>query len=542
MKNKVLLLIFSLVFCLSSCIDKLNEEPDMRDHIDTPDKLGRLLTTAYAQCNPAVICEFSSDNIIDNNAYLPQYSGSAYSTMNDEMFKWEDVKTSSVQDSPYFVWEQSYKAIAACNHALEAIEDMEKKGNWSESDAALISAYKGEALVARAYNHFVLVNIFAQAYKNEALSLNDIGIPYTTVPEKTVFVDYKRESVADVYRKIEKDLLCGLDLINDGAYTVPIYHFNIKASNAFAARFYLYKRDYKKVIEYADKVLGDNPSGFMRDWSSGNIDNTNYISMRNSYYDTSNACNLMLSATISTMFRMVTGNRYAHNGIPFNVTTFGGSGPVWDYYLPCYEGRIYTNGSQENGGWPFKIYEYFEYEDKIAGIGYAHALNTLFTIEETLLCRAEAYLYLAQAGDENAKNKAMKDLNIWCESKLCTVKLTDENIINFYTSGKEGYVQNFNLPQGCEVSSEYKPYFDCVLHFRRMETSFEGLRWFDIKRYGIEVVHEFGKDKIRYVLSPNDQRRAIQIPQDVIQMGMVPNPRTEVVLPDMNYEKYIIEK
>lgn len=542
-KNSYLIsILFCSLFSLGSCIDLLNEEPDTRDHIDTPNKLGRLLTTAYAECNPAVICEFSADNIIDNNAYLPQYSGSAYSTMNDELFKWEDVKTASTQDSPYYVWERSYYAIAACNHALEAIEEMVEKGGWSETDAALLNAYKGEALVARAYNHFVLVNVFAQAYFNDDLSKHELGVPYVTEPEKTVFVDYKRDNVAEVYRKIEKDLLDGIELIDDGAYTVPIYHFNTKAANAFAARFYLYKREYSKVVEYATKALGESPASIMRDWSPENIDNTNYVSMRNCYYATSNSCNFMLATSVSTMYRMIRDNRYAHNGLPFNVTTFGGHGPVWDYYLPCYEGRVYTNGSQENGGWLFKIYEYFEYADKIAGIGYAHALNALFTAEETLLCRAEAYLYLAQEGDAAAKDNAIRDLDIWCQSKLCNSTLTEAEIKGFYTKGKEGYVHEFNLPAGCEVLPEFKAFFDCVLHFRRMETAFEGLRWFDIKRYGIEVVHEFGKDKVRYVLAPNDQRRAIQIPQDVIQMGMVPNPRTDVAYTDNNVEKYIIEK
>lgn len=81
------------------------------------------------------------------------------------------------------------------------------------------------------------------------------------------------------------------------------------------------------------------------------------------------------------------------------------------------------------------------------------------------------------------------------------------------------------------MPSDLKPYLDCVLHFRRIETVFDGLRWFDIKRYGIEVVHEYDKNKTRDVLTPNDVRRAIQLPQDVISAGMEPNNRVNEKTP-----------
>ena len=52
----------------------------------------------------------------------------------------------------------------------------------------------------------------------------------------------------------------------------------------------------------------------------------------------------------------------------------------------------------------------------------------------------------------------------------------------------------------------------------------DGLRWHDLKRYGIEIEHVQGKDAPR-VLVWNDDRRAIQLPQEVILSGLTPNPR-----------------
>jgi hypothetical protein len=68
------------------------------------------------------------------------------------------------------------------------------------------------------------------------------------------------------------------------------------------------------------------------------------------------------------------------------------------------------------------------------------------------------------------------------------------------------------------------PFVHCAIHFRRIETLHDGLRWQDIKRYGIEIEHVQGKDAPRKLVW-NDDRRAIQLPQEVIVSGMTANPR-----------------
>ena len=67
----------------------------------------------------------------------------------------------------------------------------------------------------------------------------------------------------------------------------------------------------------------------------------------------------------------------------------------------------------------------------------------------------------------------------------------------------------------------------------------QGLRWFDIKRYGIEIWRRtlqpdpkagqydaaFKPYRLDDVLTVDDPRRAMQIPQDVISAGFKANPR-----------------
>ena len=63
-----------------------------------------------------------------------------------------------------------------------------------------------------------------------------------------------------------------------------------------------------------------------------------------------------------------------------------------------------------------------------------------------------------------------------------------------------------------------------MLHLRRVETVQEGLRWLDIKRYGIEISHN-RDGETPDVLTKDDLRRAWQLPQDVISAGVPGNPR-----------------
>ena len=147
----------------------------------------------------------------------------------------------------------AYKTIASANAALQAIEDL------GGATTPQLQAAKGEALLCRAYNHFMLVNYFCMAYNSET-STSDLGMPYSTSPETELRPEYERGTVAEDYARMEADIVEGLPLINDQYYSVPKYHFNQKAAYAFASRFYLYYEKWDKCIEYADKCLGDNPA------------------------------------------------------------------------------------------------------------------------------------------------------------------------------------------------------------------------------------------------------------------------------------------
>ncbi|MEG1187344.1 MAG: RagB/SusD family nutrient uptake outer membrane protein [Bacteroidales bacterium] len=517
------------MFGWSGCSDFLDKVPDNRAELSTGNQIRDLMKTSYPAGNISMICELSSDNFIDNNS--PDAKGSyfhlaSYDRVTDEIYAWDDIVSGQQQDSPSNLWEESYHSIAACNHALEAIAKLEPNVEKGSLDP-----HKGEALVLRAFNHFVLVNVFAQTYRDGTLSQNDPGIPYVTEPERTVSVQYERQSVAEVYQHIEEDLLAGLPLMDDGLYEIPKYHFNKKAAYAFAARFFLFKRDYDQVIKYATLALTENPASQMRDWSQEFATAESFVY---GWIKSTNPCNFLLLPT-SSRFNRVHNQRYAHNREALSGV-LDGSGPTWSGSHPCYKGRLWIRGSQDYGVFFMNAGELFEYTDKVAGIGYPHIVRAEFTAEETLLCRAEAYVFKNQLGN------ALADLQCWDDSRkntpTTTIKnfptLTEALIKSFYTPQKPLFYFQLNntvISPEFQVSEEQLPYVQCVLHFRRLENIFMGLRWFDLKRYGIEITHKIGKTDVK-TLSPLDGRRAIQLPAEVIAAGITPNIRMEK--PDNN--------
>lgn len=523
----------TLVMAVMTGCHFLDHNPDMRASIDTKDKVRLLLVSAYTNANAGVICEFSSDNVIDNNspdAYGHCNALLPLDKMYDEIFSWRPVVSSTQQDSPKYIWDGCYSAIAACNQALLAIEELEKKG-------INMDAEKGEALMSRAYHHFLLATVFCHTYKDEAQSRRDSGIHYMTVPETTVKPVYYRGTVYDTYKHIQEDIEAALPLVNDEYYTVPRYHFNIRAAHAFAARFYLYTRQWDKVLPHANYVLSTNDEATLSvlfDATYAKVECTDITSEMNAWIDANSPANLLIYTTMSQASYTAFSDygRYQFNRDARNFTT-SGSGPCWKSRFP---GFSVWSANSEYGSLMAWFYYLFEYTDKVNGYGFIHGVTRAFTTNETLLCRAEAK---AQLGDLDG---AVNDLRMWAQSynvqgQMDTlangnVNLTLAKIKNFYNA--DGVNPNWapvlhtnDICPGWVLSNDQLAVIRCALHFRRLEGIHTGLRWHDIKRYGIEIEHYQGTDPVRKLVW-NDDRRAIQLPQEVINAGMAPNVRVNL--------------
>lgn len=251
MKNIKITLSLLILLGVSSCDEFLSEVPDNRTMIDTPEKISELLVSAYPNNSYFAMGEGMSDNVFDTE--LKQASN----LNNDQSFNWE-MHTQIGYETQNGFWTESYASIAAANQALVSIE---KLGN-----PASLNPQKGEALIARAYNHFMLVSFWSNRY-NPATAATDLGVPYITKPETSLLAQYKRNTVKEVFDLIEQDITEGLKYVTNN-YKEPKFHFNVEAAKAFACRFYLIKGDWDKVLEYSEGI-GSKPTR-IRNWTAFN--------------------------------------------------------------------------------------------------------------------------------------------------------------------------------------------------------------------------------------------------------------------------------
>jgi hypothetical protein len=467
----------------SGCKKFLEKPPDNRAELNTPEQVSQLLGTAYPQANYMSFFESISDNVADKGA------GQLERTNIDPFF-FNDVEDDQ-QDSPEFYWNGCYAAIAAANQALKVCNTATNK--------AAYSSQKGEALVARAYAHFMLVNVFSKVY-DQATASSDPGIPYVTEPEDVVIKQYERRTVSYVYEMIEKDLTEGLPLIDDRRYTVPRYHFTTAAAHAFAARFYLFKRDYAKVVEHANQVFASgNVVALLRPWNTVYTSIT-YNELYARYARATEAANLLLVETASWWARNYFTVRYAMNAAKrdeiFRRNITGGT---WSFTF-----QTFTVGS-DNYLLP-KINEHFVRSSINADIGVAYVVVPLLTTEEVLFNRIEAYAYL------NNTTAAIADLNTYISTRIDDYNAAQHNL----TANRiQNYYGTSNLQQGILTT---------LFSFKRAEYAQEGMRWLDLIRYKVPVIH-FTTDGQILDLGADDPRRVFQIPERAVQSGLELNPR-----------------
>jgi hypothetical protein len=178
-----------------------------------------------------------------------------------------------------------------------------------------------------------------------------------------------------------------------------------------------------------------------------------------------------------------------------------------------------------NNSWAFRQYnygqdhpailkwqEYFYRTSVNATIGFPYVMVPLFTTEEVLLNRAEAYARLGK------NDSALADLNTYASQRFnsynaTTHKVTEAKATAFYA--------------GTDVKQAL---INTALDFKRAEFVQEGMRWFDVIRNKLTVTHVIidvndPTQRTTLEIKPDDPRRVFQIPLSAKQAGLALNPR-----------------
>mgnify|MGYP005754203721 CR=1 FL=1 len=556
------ILIYAVLFgCagMAGCNDFLDKVPDNRTTIDSKDKVAALLVSAYPTSTYMTLLEPRCDQYVDLGVTM---DGSQPLPAMDNIvsgFMWDEyTRTESGNDTYEQYWTACYAAIAAANHALEAIDRL--------PDPAAAVQERGEALIARSFNHFCLLSMYSDLFDRTNEAVNP-GIPYVDQPEDIVIREYDRGTVGSTLERIRTDLAAGMKLVGGaGNYKQPKYHFTPASANAFGARLALFTEDYPSVIRYVNAVLPVPSAFFHLKYTDGtpvtNEDGTPVsgvdpedvanVYMQNNlhnwaaYVKTGNPdamamafsgadaeANLLVSECATTIWRSTVGTYFVRHAIGLtefrSLITDNPTGASWVFPKVAFQ----WNGDPTV--WLPKFYEDFKMENVAAQTGVAYAKIPLLRMEEMLLNRAEAYAMTGQY------DKALADLNMYAACRMDEYKygphtLYKDKIVNYYILQLRDKNHFINSPYNARKFKSgdeglfQKALILTILDFRHTEFIYEGMRYFDILRWYIPVTHRTTDGGVS-TLTPDDDRRIIQLPQITRISGLEPNEMSNIPYP-----------
>ncbi len=449
--------------------------------------------------------ELLTDNVQNN--YTPNERHQIVLRQGAPVFMWEQLMFDKMAEENTLggdTWELLYSKIKGCNVTLDMLD---KVGGSEEAKLN----QKGQALALRSYYYFLLVNTFAQPYNKKGIDLEKApGVPL--ILESTVKDDFPpRASIAEVYRRIEKDLLEAADLLdkygkeNIRYKVTPLFVYHL------LSRLYLYMEQWDKVITQASIVIERNPD--LRRLNGFYVVGEDEWGFPIEGYDV-DAAGVFNYDSPEMIWGY--GSVTSINGIFYqapDIFTYPGSSPVFsvaDELVNLYE--------------PGDLRLKFYYESYLKGLGanwqpvtgYLHgkkmnrnASNSSsrgMRVAETYLNRAEAKIRLfLKNGNDALRKEALQDLNY----------LREYRFVHPYTE--------INIEDGNEL-------LEFCLEERRRELSFEDHRWFDLRRLGMpELKHtiSFSEGQAQEViLEKGSNRYVLLIPEKVLERNpaLVQNP------------------
>lgn len=352
------------------------------------------------------------------------------------------------------------KTYSAIYNTNLVLEQINKVPKTAANESQWNNVY-GTAHFFRAYHFSQLVWTYAKAF-DDATASSDLGIVLRLGTDQNV--KSVRASVAQSYEQIIKDARESLNYLPSLALVVT--RPSGAAANGLLARVFLSKRMYDSALKYADRSL---------DIKSDLLDYNNPDDVR--------------------VQGQVPFKRF-NKEIVF-LTHMSNDFLIMNPYFAMVDTTLY-NSYHNNDLRKQAFFKPDQNYQKFKGT-YSGNYSFLFsgiTTAEMLLTRAESYAVKGET--ENAIN----DLN------QLMIKRWDNTV-----------------PFEPIVAASAAIAREKILAERRKELTFRGLRWMDIKRLNKEGANIILRRVIggqTFVLEPNDNRYALPLPKDIIDLTGMP--------------------
>ena len=162
-----------------------------------------------------------------------------------DLWLWKDENPSPT--TTYFSWRNYYHSIYIANYIIEHQDEIK--------DAAVkdVRQLVGEAYMMRAYNHFLLVNLYAEPY-TYCTPATTRGVPMML--EANVNAIPPSSSVEAVYQQVLADISAAADYLNVAQWPEgKNYRFTTVSAEALRARTYLYMGRWQDALTVAERVI-----------------------------------------------------------------------------------------------------------------------------------------------------------------------------------------------------------------------------------------------------------------------------------------------
>ncbi|NML21632.1 RagB/SusD family nutrient uptake outer membrane protein [Pseudoflavitalea sp. G-6-1-2] len=385
-------------------------------------------------------------------------------------------------------YQKYFSKIMGCNIALQNGD--KSLGNQVEKDQLM-----GEAYALRAYYYFHLVNLYGQPYNDS-----------TTTPDKSPAVPLvvtanlsegrmTRNSVAEIYAQIEKDVDSSVVRLKKSKKETSIYRINHLAAAMLASRTYLFTEKWDKVIENASYVLNSKmPLLDLNSWDP------NYDPLMNNVSKP-----IYCEQTPETLWLFGWPDDYNGNA-GLNMFYDVSEDLVTKFEPTDLRSKIYFFKVPDWIAWVFKM-PVLNIKRAVAEGNFKQQSGGSFRVTEALLNRAEAYAQkYSTTGDATFATKALADLNLLRSKRF---KAADFVPVPMMPAA--------DLVNFCREE-------------KRREMFGENMRWFDLRRYGMpSISHSYApKPGVRqtYVLKKRDPMYLYQIPIDAMEVNprLIQNP------------------
>ncbi|NLC75952.1 MAG: RagB/SusD family nutrient uptake outer membrane protein, partial [Clostridiales bacterium] len=248
------ILYFIMIICLSaSCNDFIDVIPKGNTIPETVDDLGKMMnlgTFSEEYSLSEISYDISIAGLYCDDYNVTQDPAQSYYMLNYvpavvTMVTWGD----PAETSDMF-WNGLYKSNYIANYVLENIDEVKDGVAYDRSEV------KGRALVHRAMNYFLLVNLYSKSY-NHSTASSDPGVPL--VLEPSLSAQLPRASVEEVYKQIVEDLNLAVTLLKTElpeTHNIP----GLAAAYALRSRVCLWMQNYDQAYADASKAIESGAS------------------------------------------------------------------------------------------------------------------------------------------------------------------------------------------------------------------------------------------------------------------------------------------